>query len=92
MPTRFSIAQARQNLARLVHQLEHKPVIELTRRGEPVAVLLSIQAYRRLRSHGSGFWAAYEAFRRQARPGEITIEPDTFDGVRDRSSGREARL
>ena len=92
MTTRFSIAQARHNLAALVHQLEHKPVIELTRRGEPVAMLLSIEAYRRLRANGSGFWAAYESFRRQAPLEKAAIERDTFAGVRDRSSGREASL
>ena len=35
----FSIAEARHDLAAVVHQLEHQPRIQLTRRGKPVAVL-----------------------------------------------------
>ena len=39
--TKYTIAEARHNLAAIVHELEDKEQIELTRRGEPVAVLLS---------------------------------------------------
>jgi len=39
----FSIAEARHDLAAVVHQLEHQPHIQLTRRGKPVAVLMSLR-------------------------------------------------
>lgn len=45
MPKSFSIAKARHDLAALVQQLEHQSRIELTRRGKPVAVLLSLGDY-----------------------------------------------
>ncbi|MEW6569314.1 MAG: type II toxin-antitoxin system prevent-host-death family antitoxin, partial [Chloroflexota bacterium] len=41
MTKRYSIAEARQNLAAVVHELERRARIELTRRGKPVAVMLS---------------------------------------------------
>ena len=43
MPKSFSIAEARHNLAAVVHELDRKPRIQFTRRGKPVAVLLSIR-------------------------------------------------
>ncbi len=91
MAKRYSIAEARHNLAALVHELERKARIELTRRGEPVAVLLSIREYHRLTAEKRGFWQAYESFRRAVDLPRLQIEPDVFDGVRDRSAGREMR-
>jgi antitoxin Phd len=55
MPKSFSIAEARHDLAALVHQLDRKPLIELTRRGKPVAVLLSIREYNRLAAPAKAF-------------------------------------
>ena len=89
---RYSIADARHNLAALVHELERKARIELTRRGEPVAVLLSMREYQRLTAEKGGFWQAYESFRRAVDLSRLEIEPDVFEGVRDRSAGREIRL
>lgn len=90
MTRRYSIAEARHNLAAIVHELEGQPMIELTRRGEPVAVLLSLASYRRLLPRAGGFWAAYTAFRETFGTGEG--EGDAFSDVRDRSPGREATL
>ncbi|HKZ84276.1 MAG TPA: type II toxin-antitoxin system prevent-host-death family antitoxin [Anaerolineae bacterium] len=68
MAKRYSIAEARHNLAALVHKLECTTLIELTRRGEPVAVLLSIREYQRLVIEKRGFWQAYESFRSTSCP------------------------
>jgi len=92
VPKRYSIAEARNNLAALVHELERKVRIELTRRGEPVAVLLSIREYQRLTAEKGGFWQAYESFRHTVDLPRLKIEPEVFEGVRDRSAGREIRL
>ena len=89
MAKSYSIAEARHHLAALVHELEHKPMIELTRRGEPVAVLLSIQEYQRLLTKESNFWEAYTAFRDSVGLPGLQLDAELFDGVRDRSPGRE---
>jgi len=91
MPKQYSIAEARQNLAAIVHELERKAFIELTRRGEPVAVLLSVREYRRLASNKAEFWNAYEAFRAATDLAQLRLEPEIFDGLRDPSPGREVR-
>ena len=88
---RYSIAEARQKLAAIVHELEQKAMVEITRRGEPVAVLLSMREYRRLHSPNARFWQAYEAFRRQVNLSRLNLEPSIFAGLRDQSPGREVR-
>ena len=92
MSQRYSIAEARHNLAAIVHELERKAFVELTRRGEPVAVLLSVREYRRLTTPPGRFWEAYEAFQETVDLQQLNIEPAVFEGLRDPSPGREARL
>ena len=85
----YSFAESRQNLAALVHELEKKDHIQLTRRGQPVAVLLSMRAYRRLTAPKMHFWDAYQAFRQTYQPSELDVQPDIFETARDTSPGRE---
>lgn len=92
MARRYSIAEARHNLASIVHELEDQPLIELTRRGEPVAVLLSLKSYQQLLPGGGGFWAAYSVFRAMFGPDQPAAELDPFSDLRDRSPGREVAL
>jgi len=92
MPKRYSIAQARHNLAAIVHELDTASPVELTRRGEPVAVLLSTAAYQRLLPAPASFWAAYSAFRTGPASDELAGHADPFADVRDRSLGREVEL
>ncbi len=92
MRKRYSIAEARQNLAAIVHELETQPEIELTRRGEPVAVLLSLDAYRQIQGKPPSFWELYTAYRATFDPVGLDNEADAFDGVRDASPGREVQL
>jgi prevent-host-death family protein len=89
MPKSFSIAEARHDLAALVHQLNRKHLIELTRRGKTVAVLMSIREYNRLAAPAKHFWEAYTSFYETADLRRLEIEPETFSNVRDRSSGGE---
>ncbi|MEI8165906.1 MAG: type II toxin-antitoxin system Phd/YefM family antitoxin [Chloroflexales bacterium] len=92
MVKRYSIAEARHNLAAIVHALEEQPVIELTRRGEPVAILLSLDSYQRLLPGCGGFWAAYTAFRATFEASQLDTEADVFGNVRDQTPGREVAL
>lgn len=91
MSNRYSIAEARDHLAQVVHEAEKGVPIELTRRGKPVAVLVSTREYRRLTGRPT-FWEAYQAFRQKYAPELAELEDDVedpFAGVRDRSTGRD---
>jgi prevent-host-death family protein len=87
-----SIAQARDGLANLVHEVEGGAPVELTRRGKPVAVLVSFADYQRLLGEGPSFWDAMLAFRSATQHDDETlgIEPDLF--ARDKSPGRNVDL
>ncbi|MBA2376744.1 MAG: prevent-host-death family protein, partial [Rubrobacter sp.] len=55
--------------------------------------MLSVGEYRRLVEGKRDFWEAYEEFRRRADLSRLGIVPEEiFEGVRDPSPGREARL
>lgn len=87
--TQYSIAEARDSLARIVHEAEAAGTVELTRRGRPVAVLVSVNEYERLQGRGRSFWEAVTSFRERAGVKRNGVEADVFEGVRDRGTGRE---
>ncbi len=92
MSKRFSIAEARQNLAAIIHELEQDSPVELTRRGEPVAVLLSTEDYQRRLTPSAQFWQAYIAFRADLAVEGLVDTSDAFADLRDYSPGREVAL
>jgi prevent-host-death family protein len=63
MLSSYSIAEARNQLARIVHDAEKGQFVELTRRGKPVAVLVSAHEYERLCAAKENFWEALCRFR-----------------------------
>ena len=89
MQKQFSIAEAKNRLPAIIHDVEKGPCVELTRHGKPVAVLLSIQEYEELSRKYTGFWNAVSEFRRKAEDEAIEISDTDFKGLRDLSSGRE---
>ena len=87
MANRYSIAEARDRLARLVHDAEKGAAVELTRRGKPVAVLVSTKDYQRFLAGKPSFWEALEMFRSEVDLKKLGVEPGDFP--RDRSPGRK---
>jgi prevent-host-death family protein len=92
MSKRYSIAEARSNLPTIVDQAEAGQEIELTRRGKPVAVVVSLREIERLRSKPAHFGETYKRFLKTHALREIGIEPDFFDSARDRDPGRKVVL
>ncbi len=91
MMPRYSIAEARNRFAEIVHDLKHVSWVEVTRRGRPVAILISVEEFELLRSGNVTFTSAYEAFQSKFDLAREGIEPSVFEGLRDPSSGREMR-
>jgi prevent-host-death family protein len=92
MTDQYSIAEARHNLAALVRRLEKHPLIEITRRGKPVAVLMSLQEYQHLSAGQVGFWKAYSDFLSEVNLAELNIGTEVFEGVRSPEPGRSVIL
>jgi antitoxin Phd len=92
MVRRCSVAEARNGLAKLVHDVEGGRTIAITRRGRPIAVMLSIVEYERFMGEKRGFWDDYQAFLKGKHKPDLSRELDTFDELRDLSAGREVAL
>ncbi len=93
MTDRYSIAEARSNLPRLVREAERGKAVELTRRGEPVAVLIGRRQFERLTSRYRSFIEAYRDFSKEIDLAELKIDPDElFAGAREETQGREVHL
>ena len=58
MEDQYTIAEAKNRLPSIIHSVEKGPSVKLTRRGRPVAVLLSIAEHERLHEQKGNFWAS----------------------------------
>lgn len=92
MSHRYSIADARSRLPSIVDQAEAGAAIELTRRGRPVAVLVSHQEFQRLRGQQEQFGNAYGRFLETHDLEEIGVDHDFASAGRDKTAGRKVRL
>ncbi len=80
-------------LPSLVREVESGVAVELTRRGETVAVLVGRRRYTRLTSRHRRFSEAYGDFVRDVNLGELAIDPEKiFAGVRGETRGRQFDL
>lgn len=87
----ISITKARSCLAQLVQQAERGQPVRITRRGRPVAVLVSVAAHARLNTGRVGLLAYSQAWRDQAAAASVPMAAETdWAGLRDQSE-RPAR-
>ncbi len=91
MRKQYPISSARDQLPRLIHSVEAGPPVELTRRGRPVAVLVSVDEFDRLSRKKPDLWESIQRFRAETDLEALDIE-DVYTGIRDRSPGREPEL
>jgi prevent-host-death family protein len=86
-----SIAKAKNVLTRLIYDAERGETIHITRRGKPVAVLVSEDVYERLKAgeRSKDFWQALQEWRTQESFDWPELTPEEVDSWRDRSAGRE---
>lgn len=87
-----SIAQARAALPDLVKDAETGTPVEITRRGKPVAVLVSATTYQRLSAERPTFTQALGRFLATADRIGPPLEGDGFEGLRDPTPGRDVHL
>lgn len=93
MSEQHSIAEARSNLPDLVRKAEAGRAVELTRRGELVAVLIGRKEYERLMSGSSRFSNAWDEFVKHVELASLEIDPgEVFADVRDEAPGRDTNL
>ncbi|MEM7798893.1 MAG: type II toxin-antitoxin system Phd/YefM family antitoxin [Chloroflexota bacterium] len=93
MSIKYSIAEARDQFTSILRDSGSEP-IEITRRGKPVAVIISIEEYNYLVANQTPrkFWERYQNWRETWSVSEWTesmdIVDEMFDNIRDHDSGR----
>jgi len=92
MSKRYSIAEARSNLPTIVDQVEEGHEIELTRRGKPVAAVISLRELARLRGERAPFGESYQRFLRAHVLEDVGIDEGFFIAARTTEAGRKVKL
>ncbi len=90
--TKVSVAEARQHFARLIKRAEQGKAIEITRRGEPVAVLVSAAEYSAFTGERPSFVDATRLVRERLGVDALEIGDADFEGLREQSPGRDVSL
>lgn len=85
---KYSVAEARKRLPALIRKVESGPHLELTRRGEPVAMLLSIEEYQHLIGEKLSFSTCLGEFLKQYEGLTSKEHSEVFSKLRDTSKGR----
>ena len=81
---RVSIADAKARFADWVHKAEAGQAVHITRRGKPVAVLLSEAHFKQLQSPRGGWVAFSKAWRKDmAREGLHFVSDGELSGLRN---------
>lgn len=88
----YSIATARSEIAAIIDRVEEGQAVELTRHGKPVAVVISLKEYDRLRGARARFTERYAAFRRRFNTADVGLPDDFARSIRDREPGRRVRV
>ena len=86
---KVSVAEARRNFAGLIRRAEQGRAIEITRRGESVAVIMSASDYLALTGERQSFVEAARRVRARLDIDSLEIGDAEFEGLRDHSTGRE---
>ena len=92
MANRISVAEARKGVARLIQRAQQCLAIEITRRGRPVAVLLSADEYLRLIGERPSFVESLSDLRARFGVDELGIGAAEFAELRAEDPGREVEL
>ena len=92
MSLRYSIAEARSSLSTIIDQAEAGLEIELTRRGKPVAVVVSFLKFERLRADRPRFGDVYRSFLKKHSLDQVGLEDDFAASAREKGVGREVSL
>jgi prevent-host-death family protein len=87
----YSVADARAHLAEILDDVEAGKDVQLTRRGRPVALVLSPQRYQMLCSEHTNFADAYRAFLGRHTAEDIGLDPGFLASLRDRAPGHRVR-
>jgi len=89
MSKRVSVAEAKNKLPSIVREVEGGSVVEITRYGKAVAIVLPEKNYRRMVESKQGFWVSLERVRSLMSSEGTAIDETDLVNLRDESRGRD---
>ena len=91
MADSYSVAETKDGLTKILRLVERRGHVHITRRGKPVAVVMSVEEFDALQPRRLSFMEALKRFKETV--GDDSFFDDAFfDGLRDPSPGREVDL
>ena len=82
----YTVTQAYQDFSDILNFVEEGHSVELTRHGNPVAVVVSVEEYRAMHAfHQGDFWQVLQDFR-QEHVHDLSDIDEVIDEVRDTPS------
>ena len=84
----YSVTDARTHLRKILDEVQAGREVHLTRRGVPIAVVVSADRAEMLRAKRPSFPDAYRAFLQRHSPDDIGMDAEAFDSLRDETLGR----
>lgn len=92
MADSYSVAETRNGLTKILRLVERTGHVHITRRGKPVAVVMSVEEFARLAPSRPSFTEALERFQQSKHAKHAVFDDEFFEGLRDPSPGREVDL
>jgi prevent-host-death family protein len=92
MARKYSLTEAKARLPAIIDQVEEGKTIELTRRGKPVAIVMSLTEFERLKGNRPRFGENYRAFLDKFSLAKVGVDKGFAASIRNRRRGREARM
>jgi prevent-host-death family protein len=82
------VVEAKNKLPSIIHEVEQGSIVEITRHGKAVAIVVGQKDYERLKEKGQGFWVTLGKMRNLLSSEGIVFEESDFLNLRDPSTGR----
>lgn len=92
MATRYRLRDAGDQWPAIVGHVERGEAVELVDDGRPVALITPLVESQGDAGRSGGFWEKLERLRREYDADALDIGPQDFEGLRDRSPGRDVQL
>lgn len=92
MKKTYSVGMARANLPAILDDVQAGRVIQVTRRGQPVAVIMSPAEYGNMAPRRASFGDACAEFRARFAVSGLGVDKTFFRKLRDRRPGRKLSL
>jgi antitoxin Phd len=88
MDKTVSVAEAKNNLPSIIHEVEQGATVKITRHGKSVAVVVRQQNYEQMKEKGQNFWESLGKFRKLLLAEGIVFKESDFIDLRDDTAGR----